>query len=257
MPSKASAIKAIAVFRPLQLGDLLCAVPALRAIRRAHPAARITLIGLPWASDFVRRLPYVDDFLEFPGLPGLSGRIPDLAGLPEFFAAARARHFDLAIQLHGSGILTNPLVAQLGAGRTAFSSPAAWCPDPERFLAWPGPLPEIRRLLALTALLGFPTCGEQLELPILADELRAFCQLRASLPVVGLATTELATVVRDGRTGCIDTDPAHLVDDMRRLIASPGLAAELGGAARRAAVERFDIRRFVADWLAVLRDVTQ
>ncbi|HEX6733637.1 MAG TPA: glycosyltransferase family 9 protein [Azonexus sp.] len=176
----------IAILRALQLGDLLCAVPALRAIRRARPQARITLIGLPWARDFVARLPYLDDFMEFPGFPGLPERRPDLVGLEAFLAEARARQFDLAIQLHGSGILTNALVALLGARRCAgFHPPGQPCPDPRSFLAWPEELPEIRRLLALTTHLGMPSRGELLELPILPDEAAAFAALRARLPLGG------------------------------------------------------------------------
>lgn len=174
----------IAVFRALQLGDMLCAVPALRALRHALPAAHITLIGLPWAADFVRRIGYVDDFIEFPGFPGLPEREPDLLALPDFFATVRDRQFDLAIQMHGSGGLTNPLVARMEAkAMTGFYIPGAWCPEPELFIPWPEELPEARRLLALTDFLGAPARGEHSELPLLPEEEAAFAELRQQLPV--------------------------------------------------------------------------
>ena len=163
---------AIAVFRALQLGDLLCAVPALRALRHAHPRARVTLIGLPWARAFAARFArYVDDFLEFPGFPGMPERDCDVRALPEFLRAAQARHFDVALQLHGSGALSNPLVAALGARRAA-----GYCrsgdaePRGVELLPWRDGEHEILRYLRLLAALGVPPRDVALEFPLTPED---------------------------------------------------------------------------------------
>ena len=92
----------IAIFRALQLGDMLCAVPALRALRNAWPDAHITLIGLPWAQRFVERFPMLVDALAiFPGARGFPEQPETDAGLPRFFAQMRERRFDLAIRAAG------------------------------------------------------------------------------------------------------------------------------------------------------------
>jgi ADP-heptose:LPS heptosyltransferase len=162
----------IAVFRALQLGDLLCAVPALRAVRNGFPDAEISLIGLPWAAQFVHRFArLVDRFVEFPGFPGLPEREPDINALPRFLADAQAARYDLAIQMHGRGDLTNSIVAALGAKMTAgFCPPGGTCPDPLRFLPWPESGTEIHRCIALTDFLGLPRAGDRLEFPFEADE---------------------------------------------------------------------------------------
>jgi glycosyltransferase involved in cell wall biosynthesis len=86
--------------------------------------------------------------------------------------------------------------------------------------------------------------------------LAAIEAMLAGLPVVGLATTELVTVIDSGRNGFIDTRLDRLVDVMRQLVHDRGLAAEWGEAGRQTARERFSIDRFVRDWLKVFDEVT-
>jgi len=169
-------VRRIAVFRALQLGDLLCAVPVLRALRNAHPYARITLVGLPSSEAIARRFDrYVDDWLDFPGADGLPEQNPRTERLPAFFAEARARRFDLALQLHGSGERSNAIVRMMGAKRSCGFAPAnaveGACED---FLPWPDEGPEIERLLQLVDHLGIERQRRALEFPLDEDERRAW-----------------------------------------------------------------------------------
>jgi ADP-heptose:LPS heptosyltransferase len=164
----APAVRKIAVLRALQLGDLLCAVPALRALRRAYRSAEIALIGLPWAAGWSQRLPHVDRWFEFPGYPGLPERTPDLRALPGFIALMQECRFDLVVQMHGSGGIVNPLCVALNPKTlTGYHAPGAWCPDPASFIPWPEQGHEIERCLALTDALGAPRVGLHLEFPVL------------------------------------------------------------------------------------------
>jgi ADP-heptose:LPS heptosyltransferase len=167
-----SAPRRVAILRALALGDLMCAVPALRAIRRAWPHAEITLFGLPsmreWSARF-RTL--VDRFMEFPGWPGLPEREPQLSRIPSFLGEAQAQRFDLVVQLHGSGTIVNSLVALIGGRQTAgFYPPGYYCPDAATFTPWPEKGLEIHRLLALIDHLGLPRAGDDLELPLGPDD---------------------------------------------------------------------------------------
>src|SRR5215208_5563220 len=92
----------LALLRALQIGDVLCAVPTLRAVRAGFPDAEITLIGLPWAAGFVRRFSsYIDEFLPFPGYPGMPEAPYEPARTLTFLRRAQRAPFDLAIQLQG------------------------------------------------------------------------------------------------------------------------------------------------------------
>ncbi|MEU4804962.1 glycosyltransferase family 9 protein [Actinosynnema sp. NPDC023587] len=69
----------VLVLRALGLGDLLTAVPALRGLRRAFPAAVITLAAPEWLADAVARIDAVDRHLPVAALEPVPFPEPDLA----------------------------------------------------------------------------------------------------------------------------------------------------------------------------------
>ena len=160
--------KNILVFRALFIGDMLCAIPSFRALRKAFPDSRMTLMGLPWAREMKERFPfYFDNFIEFPGFPGLPEIPPNLEALPRFIELIQKMKFDLTIQMQGDGTIINPLLALFQSGRTAgFFRKGDFCPDPELFLPYEGLGHEIQRLLRLMAHLGIATGSEELEFPL-------------------------------------------------------------------------------------------
>lgn len=85
----------------------------------------------------------------------------------------------------------------------------------------------------------------------------AVCEaMMLGMPVIGLATTEMATVIQNGISGYVDTDLSRLLDRMRALLEDPGEARRLGDGARRLALSRFSIERFARDWDEAFRAVT-
>ena len=76
------------------------------------------------------------------------------------------------------------------------------------------------------------------------------------MPVIGLATTEMASVIQNGVSGFVDTDIHKLIAHMHALLRDPHYALALGRGAQRHACERFGMRRFLAEWNAALQLVT-
>jgi ADP-heptose:LPS heptosyltransferase len=176
--------ESILIFRALQIGDLFCSIPAVRALRNACPDSQIVLAGLPWSRFLRERFPrYFDEVGEFPGYPGLPEQEPRIAELPAFLTSMQKRRFELAIQMQGDGSIVNSLVPLFGARRNAgFHQEGGYCPDPELFIAYPDREHEIRRHLALMRHLGAEPGGERLEFPVLErdmEELAAIAGTRA------------------------------------------------------------------------------
>ncbi|WP_447987360.1 glycosyltransferase family 9 protein [Nitrospira sp. Nam74] len=163
----------IAILRALQLGDLLCAVPAWRALRASFPSAHIAFVGLPWARQFATRFAhYLNEFIEFPGYPGLPEREYTSKSVPQFLVNMQRRDFDLALQMHGNGHYANALTALWGARMMAgFYVPGEFCPDAHSFIPYPDSIPEIHRHLRLMESIGVRSLGEDMEWPVTpADE---------------------------------------------------------------------------------------
>ncbi|MGI8537151.1 MAG: glycosyltransferase family 9 protein [Mycobacteriales bacterium] len=111
----------IVVLRALGLGDLLTAVPALRALRRAHPAARITLVGpAPLAALLPAGL--VDEARDTAPLAPLDA---DLVGA------------DLGVNLHGRGPQSTDLLRATAPRRlVSFGVTSTWWTDEHEVYRW-------------------------------------------------------------------------------------------------------------------------
>jgi glycosyltransferase involved in cell wall biosynthesis len=81
----------------------------------------------------------------------------------------------------------------------------------------------------------------------------AVCEAMAvGLPIIGLATTELPTVIQNEISGYLSNNLNDLIPVMEELNMDWKLAYQWGQAAKEVAQERFGIERFVREWNDVL-----
>ena len=153
------------------LGDVLTAVPALKRLRHAYPASEITYLGLEAVRPVVARYPaLIDAFLPFPGFPGIVEQPFEAERLLGFLAdRAEAAPFDLAVQMHGSGSVSNVFAALIPARRFAgYHVPGLWAPAGSA--PFPDALREADRWLSLVEALVCRAGDAAPEFPLTDEE---------------------------------------------------------------------------------------
>ncbi|MEU5960764.1 glycosyltransferase family 9 protein [Micromonospora parva] len=111
----------ILVLRALGVGDLVTAMPALRALRAAYPSRELALAAPAWLA------PLVD-------LVGGVDRLVDTTGLDRPLRVGSAPR--VAVNLHGRGPQSHRLLAATRPGRLlAFANADAGCADGPRWAA--------------------------------------------------------------------------------------------------------------------------
>lgn len=184
---EAEKIQKVAVFRALQLGDMLCIIPAIRALKAALPHASLTLIGLPWQRNFVNRFHhYFDYFIEFPGWPGLPEQSFDPEKAVAFLSDMQDQDYDLVLQMQGNGAITNTMCMLWGAKKvTGLRKPGEYCPDESLFPVSGDDEHEVLRFLKLTDALKMPRQDTFLEFPLLEEEVAHFRTISSALELRG------------------------------------------------------------------------
>jgi len=186
----------MAVLRANGIGDLVFALPALDALRAAYPQAEIVFLGLPWHRSFFDGRPSPIDRVEVvPAWPGVRDGTPDRNEQDAFFGRMRAERFDLAIQMHGGGRNSNPMVRALGAARTAGLQAEDATPldanVPYRYFQ-----SEVQRCLEVVSLVGAPALGAHPHLCVTTGDL---AEARGALQSDGRPLVVLNPGAGDGR----------------------------------------------------------
>jgi ADP-heptose:LPS heptosyltransferase len=102
-----------------ELGDMLCAVPLLRAMRECYPSARIALMTSPVSHEIMLHNRHVDDVILFDRRQFLGRSTIRVRRSLDFLRSLRAMAFDLAI-------VPSTVSVSFTSGFLAYASGARW-----------------------------------------------------------------------------------------------------------------------------------
>lgn len=162
----------VVVFRIGHIGDITCALPALRAVRRAYPEAHLTLLtstgrrNSPGARELLEGVDWIDEIRCYE-----AGDIATLGGRWRLAMDLRHRRFDVWLNLSAS--LSSPLrefrdmiFARLAGARWARGwhiDTLHWARQAQsEHLAFPN---EVDRVLTIVDRAGFPAGPVEFALP--------------------------------------------------------------------------------------------
>jgi ADP-heptose:LPS heptosyltransferase len=146
----------ICLYRIGNVGDVVCALPAMRAVRSAYPGARLVLLTSPGrvgdvgAREVLQRADWLDAFISY-----YATDISTLAGRWRFLRHLRREHIDLWLELPNNRaslgvLLRNMLLAKMAGARYGggwrLSTVNLWPQLQSEFLWFPN---EVDRLLTV------------------------------------------------------------------------------------------------------------
>jgi ADP-heptose:LPS heptosyltransferase len=212
-------VRRIAVLRANGIGDYVVSEPALGALREAYPDAEITLLGAAHHAALLEGRPGpVDRVVVLPLVDGVRVKsdVPDAGPeeLEAWCAEQRAYGYDLALQLHGGGGNSNPLLLRLGA-RVGVGAAAPGAPRPERWVPYTAYQHDTVRWLEVVAAAG--AWGTRLEPRLAVTD----ADLAASRSVVPPDDRPLV-VVHPGATDARRCYPEDRLGRVARSLADEG-----------------------------------
>lgn len=225
-------VRKIVCLSPTPVGDFVFALPALHALKHAYPAAELVLIGKQWHAELLRDRPGpVDRVLVlppfFPGVTAEAHAQLDPGPADRFVDAVRAERFDIAVQMFGGGLYSNPLVARFGA-RLAIGARADGAPELDRWVAYSVVNSRRLALLEVAALAGAHLPPLATEFAVAGDDRQ---KAAGALPP---APGERLVVLQPGVTDPRRRWPAQHFAAIGDMLADEGATVAVNGSADEA-----------------------
>lgn len=234
----------ILAFRNGSIGNTLVALPALRALRRAHPKARLSVVVDPPGAELLARVDWIDDLITYDK----RGRDSGPVGTVRF--AGRLRSLRPSHAILFKRFFRNGLLARLSGARVRVGfSTNGKAPFLNRTIPYREGVRVAELNLELAARLGAGPASPLPELPLAPSDRDAAA---ARLAADGLTKGRYVTAHYGGHS----TDPGFLpverFADLVARVVRPGDAVLLvGRGAREAEAARWLLERLPAARLAV------